>query len=67
MFLTILGVVVAMVLLAAWLYDRRVRARRGRIGSVGDAARATSAGVTADPDAHLGSAREGYGYTFGPN
>ena len=54
--------VVAVGLLAAWLYDRRVRARRGRLGSVADAARSSSARVTGDAEAHRGTMRDGYGW-----
>jgi hypothetical protein len=54
MFPWIVLTVVVAVLFAAWLYDHRVRARRGRLGSVTDAARSSSAGVTADPEARRG-------------
>jgi hypothetical protein len=52
MVLWIVLAVVVLGLLAAWVYDRRVRARRGRLGNVGDAARSSQAGVTANPEAH---------------
>lgn len=61
MFLWIILAVVVAGLLAPWLYDRRVRARRGRTGSVADAARSSGARVGADPDAHRGTMRDGHG------
>lgn len=60
----VLWVVLAVVvvgLFAAWLYDRRVRARRTRLGDVGGAARSSSAGVTADPEAHRAHIQRPFG------
>jgi hypothetical protein len=65
MFLWIIVAVVAVGLFAAWLYDRRVRARRSRLGSVDDAARSSAAGVTSNPDAHRGTTRDSYGWGGG--
>ena len=51
MVLWVVLAVVAVGLFAAWLYDRRVRARRARLGDVSGSFRSSSAGVTADPEA----------------
>jgi hypothetical protein len=47
----LLGVLVVG-LLAALLYDQRVRARRGRLGDVDGAARTSQASTIGNPDAH---------------